>query len=42
MEEKPDQRFNRRMWVHQVLINNGFYHLPHDSILDILKLLDMP
>ena len=38
MEEKTENKIA----VHQVLIKNGFYRLPMQSLSEILKLLDMP
>jgi hypothetical protein len=38
MEEKAESK----LAVHQVLIKNGFYRLPMQSLSEILKLLDMP
>lgn len=38
MEEKAENK----MAVHQMLIKNGFYRLPMQSLSEILKLLEMP
>lgn len=41
MEEKAESKLAIHQ-VHQVLIKNGFYRLPMQSLSEILKLLDMP
>jgi hypothetical protein len=38
MEEKGDQK----MSVHQMLVKNGFYRLPMQTLAEILRLLEVP
>lgn len=37
-----DEKAETKMAVHQILIKNGFYRLPMQSLSDILKILEMP
>jgi len=38
MDEKADQK----MQIHQLLVKNGFYRLPMQTLSEIIRLLEMP